>query len=887
MKLVASIRIFLMALMCLVGFAYSPSQVQSFNSMLEFEGASTDDKMFSYLGSLNNCFTTGKVMYVWEYADLNNVCIPTILKKSGNQSSCKDGSNSSTGSWTLVASAGRFVVYMTMLQQFPVGTILAFLAVGIEYIIMVDICTNAYIVKPSEWMNIQEEAMDCERQGKEVVNISKSPNRVEDMDIPFFFHCDPYYDPVTGADLTKSTKPEDAELISRTWGYMGAASPYCIGRAGQIIKKKPETYNKMVGKVAVQYISGWRRLWHGKKVEECGRTRRQWVGGMEGFRAGDDKYKMPAHYHGYYTYDRSDGKIKLCVATPWTLLPIKVGCTYVPPPSEDTDLDMFIKDYLAGTRCYYFLIGRTDLYSLGKNIEKQTGSGAPYESMVGFLQSDLHVISTVVGCIQDLLYKVFLDPSKTTGENISFFVTIQKRLKQVVLIVLVLYVSMVGIKIMSSPQPPPRHEWVMYVMKFALVLYFATGNAWYDDDNGKKSSIYGALINGAQEIANFFMAAQNANDPVGLCAYTYPGQTAVAGELLQNGQKVYGAGRPSFCEGGRPGNLEATILAGKTTNGCPDTDYVYITMWDLIDCKIINYFNMGTCKYTLSGLVGMWMFGAILSGMTGFLLFIVSFIYCYMLLKVIFQFTHIFILSLFIITVLVLLSPIMVCFALFEFTKSIFQKWMSMLIGYVLYPAMLFAFVALMLATFDSVFYGEKPKSGEDMTTYCQRPEQNSVYCTTAKVLPKDAANKPVNSCSVSLGQIGNTFTSTLNLGPLGKVTIIKGDIADQFLQPMIQLMLFAFLFYLFMNSITSFMAILTGVQNLGDVTSKSSLDLVNMAKSTASAGASVGKTLASTGASATGSMAQGGRGGGSGAASRGGASGGSSGGGASRGGAG
>ena len=189
------IRNFIATLLCALSLICFASRAHSYNSMLEFE-KSTDSKMFGYLGSLNNCFTTGKVMYIWEYADLNNICIPTILKKSGNQSSCVDPKNSSTGTWAVVAAVGRYQVYMNMVTQFPIGTVLALLAIGIEYIIMVDVCTNAYIVKPSEWMNLQNKAMLCAREGDGVVNLSKSADRVEDMDIPFFFHCDPYYDPV-------------------------------------------------------------------------------------------------------------------------------------------------------------------------------------------------------------------------------------------------------------------------------------------------------------------------------------------------------------------------------------------------------------------------------------------------------------------------------------------------------------------------------------------------------------------------------------------------------------------------------------------------------------------------------------------------------------------
>ncbi|MDJ1407220.1 MAG: hypothetical protein MRQ13_02350 [Candidatus Midichloria sp.] len=42
---------------------------------------------------------------------------------------------------------------------------------------------------------------------------------------------------------------------------------------------------------------------------------------------------------------------------------------------------------------------------------------------------------------------------------------------------LVLYVTLVGIKIITAAELPQRGELIMYVIKFGLVLYFATGNA--------------------------------------------------------------------------------------------------------------------------------------------------------------------------------------------------------------------------------------------------------------------------------------------------------------------------------------------------------------------------------------------------------------------------
>ena len=396
-------------------------------------------------------------------------------------------------------------------------------------------------------------------------------------------------------------------------------------------------------------------------------------------------------------------------------------------------------------------------------------------------------MSTVIGCMQDLLTKIFIDPGQSGS---SFFAIVQSGLRNIVYAVLIIYLCMVGINVMIASKVPERGEVMMYIIKFALVVYFATGSVWYSLRNdGNKDGLYPALLSASQEIAGFFMVSQNDNDPIGFCRYNLGGSNIFQERLIST----------------------TTIGAGvKETIGTPG--FIRMTIWDLIDCKLLNYLNLGSCRYDIAGLMGVWIIGAaFFGGLNGFLLSIVSIIYCCMLLEVLFKFAHIFILSMFVLTILVLVSPIMVCFGLFNYTKSICSKWMSMILGYVLYPSLLFAFIALMLATFDSVYYGDlKLKSGlnaafPEVVLACQNVD--SIFCLTYKSLTNDPCKTP--------GEIVHIFSEIKGFALFGKFTLFRSAFIGPYLDAMLELMLFAFLFYLFMGSVTSFVAILTGVPDL------------------------------------------------------------------------
>jgi len=791
----------------------SRQEAYSFDSMIKYENKTRDGS--SWFSHIDNCFSSGKAVFQLSVGDFNNVSIPHYLKENNSME------QSSRAGWSELATIGRAILYMDALLSFSPASIFALVAIGVEYLIMLDICTNAYIIAPHEYANLMlGYTCDPKKSNGSVkfVQGDKPLPPLTAVDVPFFYHCDPKYDPDTGGPLS-SNDADYKEKLDNTYGYMQEASPYCTNQYGKLVGidaksasgsglpgDAPKDLKELSsGHVLVYHTSTWERIFgrngdwtdafefliHGFASQHASCTFQK--GGTLFDITGNSKGKGFFELIGYYRFNSNIGKVQLCVGAPYTLFPIRVGCTYVPPPVSLVDVPNL--NVGEGTRCEYFSKGRTDLKTLGLYINKD---GVPDDqlgnkkSVSNFLMSEMHITSTTVGCVLDLLERVFVNPSSETG----FFSEIQKNLKKIVLAAITLYLCLTGIKIMSSGGALKRSDYLMFAIKIALVVYFTLGNAWFAiDEKGNKVGIYYGIIDGSQQIASYFMEAQNMSDPLGHCRFKY------GNEQLLSQRNIAAVS-------------EIAPTAG--SNG-----YVKMTVWDLIDCRVINYLNMGTCNYSFAGLIAIWSITALIlvSGI-GFVLCIAMFIYSFMLLKIIFKFTHIFILSMFSITILVAVSPIMITFALFDFTKGIYDTWFKMLLGYTIYPGLHFAFIALMLATFDNIYFGDlkmDPNSPSIFQQCKSSGSSNSPICAIANNVSGDNTinDSMKDMCDMNIGHIIKGLYETVDLWILGTFTRMNSSVVDALFLTMLKLALMSFLFFMLMNSISTFFAYLTGVESV------------------------------------------------------------------------
>lgn len=746
---------------------FNPDEGYQGNSFQEYEEFQQTG------GGYDDCFSSGKVFS--DSSALSNTKIPKNIGKD-----VADTDTSSVQQTQTALGISRAVGYSLVgMATLGVGLIIA----AIDYSIMVDVCSNSYVLTAAEQVTLQAFPTPTGMPGDNIcfddkigvinpAKLGQGRGSYSSNEIPYLFHCDPRWDPSEG---NGGGQTNDPLKIGRTYGYAGGTSPSCnLGLDETVLTQIRDN----MGKIVVGYWPKISRGWYSVfgSTEIC----RPDAHFHESLEAGEEKYIGTIHFYAFYWQQPRTGKIRLCAIAPYTMFPVLAGCGTIAPPVDLLNTDEFIQNYVAGTRCAYLLKAREDLLSLGnRNL------GGRDSSVNKFLRSDLHLTSTVVGCVKDMLLQIFVEPlNGSFNAQRPFFQVVQDRMRIMVLGALTLYISLLGIKIMTAGQPPSRAEAVMYVVKFALVFWFATGDAWYNPS----FRLYPSMLEVSEQLSSIFLEAQNMNDPISACFFNF------------NGSNILG-------------NRDIPAAGGAATEGY--RGIIKTTVWDLVDCKVVNYLSFGSCNYTTSGMMSSWLFSGLLK--VDFSLAICCMIYSILVMITVFRFAHIFILSIFTISILVFLSPIFLCFALFEPTKGMFQKWMQMLLGYMIYPALLFAFVAIMFATFDSVFYGDlkiRNNTNENVNTYLSEAckDVDSIFCENMEKI------NYVDPCTSSPALLGSNLIESERIPAFGTVKKVDAAYAGQIRSPVLKLLLFAFLFYLFLGSVTEFMAVLVGVQGLGDV---------------------------------------------------------------------
>lgn len=550
-------------------------------------------------------------------------------------------------------------------------------------------------------------------------------------------------------------------------------------------------------------------------------------------------------FHTYFSFDNDGGKVGLCVGTSDLLLPLEIGCVGVAPPIYNPQYDPQLIEIMDNTRCQYLMMPRLDLQSFA-NDSSIVGQG----SLARFLASDFHVTSTVVGCIKDLITAQVIPGPVSKAQGIgTFFQNIQSAFKQIAITLLVLYLSIIGIKLITSPQVPQKSEIMMMLLKFAIVAYLTTSNVWYSNFgvNQTNNGLYGMIMDVSEEIGDMFLQILGYADPMRRCVGSVAAPVnpsggsqpnyqvgAVLGEYLWPVQNspitissylcsgVDSTGQPTYllnCDANIPSLSSPSGTAGFGSN-------VKTTIWDMVDCRIANYLNFGNCQYSSSGMILMWIFGpSFFSAIAGLIqgssssmvFFIVSSAYLVMLFLIIFKIVHIFILSFFVITLLVLMSPIFICFMLFPATYKMFESWRTYLIGYTIYPGLLFAFITIMFMTMDAVFFGYvggvANLNATEVAQNCSK-DGSAPYCLIINSMQGQINSIP-DPCMVTTDTY-NMFSKEINLWVTTFRALNLPSITETDLYKMLgKMLLFAVLFYQYMGKVADTLAAMSGLQGM------------------------------------------------------------------------
>ncbi|WFW29844.1 MAG: type IV secretion system protein [Wolbachia endosymbiont of Menacanthus eurysternus] len=393
--------------------------------------------------------------------------------------------------------------------------------------------------------------------------------------------------------------------------------------------------------------------------------------------------------------------------TPWPQ-GVDIGCTELPPDPISpmckeskmkfrttngviiTDNDPF-NDLLKGSE-------NKDYKSLIKEREKEGEIFIGYDNTNCFERyisescynqtgskslAPIPITSMIVQCIKESLDNLVagIDSSGNLLINIdgskkgSFLSSIQKKMKNTITTILILALMLFSIKAMSGGIRSIQEMYIL-IIKFALVIYFTTGNTMshYYEELTK-------LSNGLSEIV-----LKASSESKNICNY----ETGKDYEYLHNGKRV---------------------------------SYNYLAPWDRLDCRILFYLgapldgisnkignigSMGVLTILLGAaptlLVAGSIIGIIFAG--GQILVALTCIFmAVMMMMVILWICYIFILSLIALSVIIILSPLFIPMILFQHTKGYFDGWLKELITYSLYPVMLFAFLSFMFVACDKIYF--------------------------------------------------------------------------------------------------------------------------------------------------------------------------------------
>jgi type IV secretion system protein VirB6 len=731
--------------------------------------------------------------------------------------------------WLITAGTYAAAAYATGGIGFIVGGALTYLSA--RYI-----CTYTFIFSPQEYYAWKvENTAPVQGDGSYSAEVPSIDN------MPYYFHCNPAYKPAALQFINAS-----ASGLGRSWGYPGPTSPLCTQGINSMYQM-PE----MVNKVAIgiqQGLAADTKQFFGTYSKSYG-SQKDYTQVLELSPFDKATPGQNGSWHvAYYRLSDSSPRARICAGIVSLPIPLEIGCTRTSIMYDYVALPSSMQDFINGTRCKYLHDMRGDLYYLGSStilldsltVGKKDPLGYSGFAMSKFLRSDLHFTSNVVGCIKDILVKKFVgDPTKPSQQN--YFQLLQSQISPIIYAVFVLYVSLLGIKIISNNQPPSRGEAILYFVKLAVVAYFILGDGWYSRDKARPG-LFTPLVYASDQIADLFMQAFNTNDVAGLCRFKYNNQN-----LLGETEVPIGAATV----------FNNNLASSSTSSGLTPTPgfdiapnpIVKLSVWDLLDCHIANYMTFGSCDYSLGGLTPIWLIPiCILSVGYGTLLMILCLIYVVMVFLVVFRFAHIYVISLISIAILILVSPIFLCFWLFQPTKQPFDAWLKMLLTNILYPALLFGFLALMLASFNAVYYGKlnsTPGNPQDFWAACTNPDGSyvdSMFCTSIITY----TDKGSDICKVGWASImRQKVVKDLDIGITHlKVPSFGQDGAGSFVKPLTLLAVIAIIFYHFSNEVISFMSSLLSAPSLASY-SRGRVNVLSNATTAASTAIGAATTVA------------------------------------------
>ncbi len=318
----------------------------------------------------------------------------------------------------------------------------------------------------------------------------------------------------------------------------------------------------------------------------------------------------------------------------------------------------------------------------------------------------------------------------------SAFESVQNLIRSAVKLALVFSIVLLGYSTLRALKPLDRKTILVYVLKFAFVVYFALGTGWQD-----------IFVN------NIFKVSSNLSSMVMKFedeSLVHSSVSNVGTSASRNAQqaKLDGCQFPKF-------NADLTRNAALYPNAIDDPFYAvsnpgdrgytdgfqYLKPWDTLDCKFVRALGFGP-DMTVPNLV-LTILAGLFTGGLGIIFVMFSFMFAFCYVSMIIRALHIFLISVIAVAILIFVSPITITAILFQKTKGIFDKWLKQLLGFIIQPAILFAYLSIFVGVMDHAAYGirhDLPDNGgitfagdgleSPKVTVCNGDaNNNSLYC--------------------------------------------------------------------------------------------------------------------------------------------------------------
>lgn len=372
------------------------------------------------------------------------------------------------------------------------------------------------------------------------------------------------------------------------------------------------------------------------------------------------------------------------------------------------------------------------------------------------------------------------------GEELSapsFFINIQNNLQSAIRMGLIISVTALGFSVLLGLSPLNKKQLIGYVVKISLVIFFAVGDGW---QHGFVKGVLGT----SGYLSDIMFKMDEGTE----------GLTPEEAASRQDGCQF-----PKF-------NYADGNAVTKFDNPAYPPGKEYLRIWDTLDCKLARAIGFGP-ELSVPNMA-MMILGGFISGGLGIIFCIATLLFAFFLFSIIIRALHIFILSITAIIILLYISPITITLAMFARTKSIFDNWWKQILGFILQPVILFAYLGILLAFFNLAIIGKDVRfSGGENNT----PKQ---------IICNGAAEKTSIYCIFRVSEVKN-FTGLEIIG-IG-LPVLK-NMTKEKAQMIIQAVFMMFIFLTFLDKITDFAKELVGGSPLSSGWKAS---ITGMAKST------------------------------------------------------